>query len=45
VSENPTITLLPKMLNADATQLQVSARDTEGNEYRFALDVPAVEAP
>jgi len=41
VSENPTITLLPKMLNADATQLQVSARDTEGNEYGFSLDVPA----
>ena len=41
VSENPTLTLLPKMLSAEATQLRVNARDTEGNEYAFALDVPA----
>jgi len=45
VSEDPTLTLLPKMRTADASQLHVQARDTEGNEYRFALDVPAIEAP
>jgi len=43
VSENPTLTLLPKLLTAEATTLQVQARDTEGNEYGFELDVPAVE--
>ncbi len=41
VSENPTLTLLPKMLSAEATQLKVNARDTEGNVYGFMLDVPA----
>lgn len=41
VSENPTLTLLPKMLSEEASRLRVNARDTEGNEYAFALDVPA----
>jgi len=44
VSENPTLTLLPKMDTEAATELQVSARDTEGNEYAFSLPVPALEA-
>ena len=41
VSEDPTLTLKPD-LNKGAATLQISARDTEGNEYRFPLNVPAV---
>lgn len=40
VSENPTLTLKPAV-GLEATQLTVSARDTEGNEYDFPLAVPA----
>jgi len=43
VSEDPTLTLLPKMRSKDASKLNVQARDTEGNEYRFALRVPAID--
>jgi len=43
VSEDPTLTLLPKMNSAASTTLHVNARDTEGNEYAFALPVPAVK--
>ncbi len=40
VSENPTLTLKPKMAATDST-MKVFARDTEGNEFRFDLAVPA----
>lgn len=42
VSEDPTLSLKP-VVSAAATKLRVSARDTEGNEYRFELNVPAAE--
>lgn len=41
VSENPTITLKPKVGHAEQT-LHVLARDTEGNEFGFPLTVPGV---
>ncbi len=41
VSENPTITLKPAV-GSSASQLAVSTRDTEGNEFSFPLSVPAV---
>lgn len=40
VSENPTLTLKPR-LGREQSVLQVSSRDTEGNTFSFALDVPA----
>ena len=40
VSENPTLTLKPEMAAAEST-MAVFARDTEGNEFRFNLAVPA----
>lgn len=40
VSENPTLTLKPKVAMAD-TSMKVFARDTEGNEFRFNLALPA----
>lgn len=43
VSENPTITLKPSVGHA-ASELKVSTRDTEGNEFAFPLSVPAVIA-
>jgi len=43
VSENPTITIKPKV-GQGVEQLQVSARDTEGNEFGFPLTVPGVSA-
>lgn len=43
VSENPTITIKP-LLNSSAQTLNVSARDTEGNEFGFPLNVPAISA-
>ena len=39
VSENPTLTLKPKVAMAE-TSMKVFARDTEGNEYRFNLALP-----
>jgi len=43
VSENPTITIKPKV-GQGVEKLQVSARDTEGNEFGFPLTVPGVNA-
>lgn len=43
VSENPTITIKPKVGYAEET-LSVLARDTEGNEFGFPLTVPGVSA-
>lgn len=43
VSENPTITIKPKV-GQGVEILQVSARDTEGNEFGFPLTVPRVDA-
>jgi len=43
VSENPTLTLKPDV-GQQATTLRVSGRDTEGNQYDFPLDLPAVSA-
>ncbi len=43
VSENPTITIKPKVGQVEET-LSVLARDTEGNEFGFPLTVPAVAA-
>ena len=40
VSENPTLTLKPRVGDGD-TRLEVSTRDTEGNVFAFALEVPA----
>ena len=40
VSENPTLTLKPRVGTGD-TVLAVDTRDTEGNEFAFALEVPA----
>ncbi|MGQ7843178.1 quinoprotein dehydrogenase-associated SoxYZ-like carrier [Granulosicoccus sp. 3-233] len=40
VSENPTLTLKPKV-GPRASVLHVSSRDTEGNTFRFPLEVPA----
>lgn len=40
VSENPTLTLKPGV-GAEATEVQVYARDTEGHEFEFPLSVPA----
>ena len=39
VSENPTLTLKP-LASESASAYQVSARDTEGNEYGFAVALP-----
>lgn len=41
ISENPTLTLKPLVSN-EAEDLLVYARDTEGNEFEFALEVPAM---
>jgi len=41
VSENPTLTLKPDV-GHEATTLVVSGRDTEGNNYEFPLELPAV---
>lgn len=41
ISENPTLTLLPRMLDASSANLHVHARDTEGNEYDFDVLVPS----
>jgi len=43
VSENPTVTIKPKVGQAEET-LQVSARDNEGNEFGFPLIVPGLNA-
>jgi len=43
VSENPTITIKPKVGQTEET-LQVQARDTEGNEFGFPLIVRGVVA-
>jgi len=40
ISEDPTLTLKP-LVGRKASTLQVSARDTEGNEYAFPLSMPA----
>jgi len=40
VSENPTLTLKPKVGSA-STEVHVSARDSEGHEFEFPLNVPA----
>jgi len=40
ISEDPTLTLKP-LLGTAASTLQISARDTEGNEYAFPLAMPA----
>lgn len=40
VSENPTLTLKP-IVGSESEVLQVSTRDTEGNEFDFPLSVPA----
>ncbi len=40
VSENPTLTLKP-IVGSGESVLQVSTRDTEGNEFEFPLLVPA----
>lgn len=40
VSENPTLTLKP-LVQDNVTELLVYARDTEANEFRFSLPVPA----
>jgi len=42
VSENPTLTLKPK-LGRDSETLSISARDTEGNVFNFAINVPATQ--
>jgi len=43
VSENPTVTIKPSVGQAEET-LQVTARDTEGNEFGFPLVVPSFNA-
>ncbi len=43
VSENPTLTIKPDV-GDEATTITVSGRDTEGNNYRFPLSLPAVAA-
>ena len=40
VSENPTLTIKP-LVQDNITELLVYARDTEANEFRFSLPVPA----
>ena len=40
VSENPTLTIKP-LVKDNITELLVYARDTEANEFRFSLPVPA----
>lgn len=42
VSENPTFTIKAKVAYDDA-QLSFSGNDTEGNTYRFAINVPDVQ--
>jgi len=43
VSENPTLTLKP-LASDEAIAYSVSARDTEGNEYAFAVALPDTPA-
>lgn len=43
VSENPTLTLKP-LASDTAINYEVSARDTEGNEYGFAVPLPEKSA-
>lgn len=43
VSENPTLTLKPH-IGANAVELLVRARDTEGHEFEFPLSVPRTSA-
>lgn len=42
VSENPTFTIKAKVAHND-TQLSFAGNDSEGNTYRFAVDVPEVQ--
>lgn len=41
VSENPTLTLKPLVASAESS-MEVFARDTEGNEFRFQLAIPDI---